>query len=124
MFPKHNILPPKGDNPIFNEMYQKKIDFHPLPFCEFFQGMDVLQIYGQETKEYIYALYFNSRLVGHVYHGDLYSEKQILQIKEQFFPPTWEEIQNYVNETSGVWYAKMHQSQYAFVFDRVLKKIE
>lgn len=124
MFPKHNILPPDAEHPLFRDAYQKRIGFSPLPFCEFFQGMDVLQIMGEETKEYIYALYFAGRLVGTAYFGDLYDEDQLLRIKKEFFPPTWEEIYDYVKEKSGVWYYKMHPSQYAFVFDKVLKKID
>lgn len=124
MFPKHNILPADAAHPLFKEMEQKKIGFSPFVFCEFFQGMEVLQVKGEETKEYVYGIYAGGRLVGTVYFGDLYNEEQLLKIKQNFFPPTWDEIQNYVNSISGVWYAKMHPSQYAFVFDKVLKKIE
>lgn len=124
MFPKHNILPADGNHPLFVDAYQKKIGFSPLPFCEFFQGMEVLQIFGEETKEYIYALYVSGRLVGAVYFGDLYDDKEIAQLKKHYFPPTWEEIEEYVKLKDGVWYSKMHPSQYAFVFDKVLKKIE
>lgn len=125
MFPKHNTLRPDNTHPLFEEMSRKRIGFSPLPFCEFFQGMEVLQIKGEETKEYVFALYAGGRLVGTVYFGDLYSDEQLLQIKQKFFPPTWDEIQNYVNEISGVWYYKMHPSQYAFVLENpnILKKI-
>ncbi|MFL9835009.1 hypothetical protein [Chryseobacterium terrae] len=123
-FPKHKILPANGDHPLFAEAYRKRIGFSPLTFCEFFQGMDVLQVMGEETKEYIYGLYFGGRLVGTAYFGNLYSDEMLLKIKKEFFPTNWEDIQKYVREKSGVWYAKMHPSQYAFVFDKVLKKIE
>ena len=122
-FPKLNILPANGDHPLFKDLHQKRIGFSPLVFCEFFQGMDVLQIYGEATKEYIFALYFAGNLVGHVYFGDKFTDADILKIKRNYFPPTWGSIQEYVNNTSDVWYYKFAPSQYAFVFDRVLKKI-
>lgn len=126
MFPKHNTLRPDNTHPLFEEMNRKNIGFSPLVLCEFFQGMEVLQVMGEETKEYMYAIYFSGRLVGSVYFGVLYTEDQQVRIKKEFFPPTWDEIQNYVNNISGVWYYKLHPSQYAFVLENpnILKKIE
>lgn len=124
MFPKHNILPADADHPLFKEAEQKCIGFSPLPFCEFFQGMDVLQMYGEDTGEYIYGLYIGGRLVGTVYYGHLYTEIQVAQLQKHYLPKDWENIPEFVLEKKGVKYCKMASSQYAFVFDRVLKKIE
>ena len=123
-FPKHNIMPPGEDHPLFLDAAKKGIGFSPFVFCEFFQGMEVLQLLGEETKEYIFGLYHGGRLVGTVYFGDLYTKEQLLRLEQEFFPATWDEIPEYEKEKSGVWYAKMHPSQYAFVFDKVLKKID
>jgi len=124
MFPKHNILPPEADHPLFKDAYQKRIGFSPLVFCEFFQGMDVLQLYGEKKKEYVYGLYMRGRLVGTVYFGDLYSDEEILQLKKYFFPEDWDDIKKYVRSKEGVQYYKMHPSQYAFVFDKLLKRLD
>lgn len=123
-FPKHNILPAAEDNPLFKELHQKRIGFSPLVFCEFFQGMDVLQIQSEKTKEYIFALYFSGNLIGHAYFGNMYSDADIIKIKQKFFPRTWDEIENYVKNTSDVWYYKFAPEQYAFVFDKLLTKIQ
>jgi len=124
MFPKHNILPADGDHPLFKEAEQKGIGFSPLPFCEFFQGMEVLELYGEETVQYVFGVYACGRLVGALYFGDLYNDKNIAQIKKHYLPKTWDEIDEYVQTKVGVKYKKMHPSQYAFVFEKVLKKIE
>lgn len=122
--PKHNIVPPGADNPLFRDAAVRQIGFSPLTFCEFFQGMDVLQLMGEETKQYVFGLYWAGRLVGTVYFGDLYTKDQVLALEKEFFPPTWDEIGKYVKSKDGVWYSKMHPSQYAFVFENVLKKID
>ena len=123
-FPKHRILPADGDHPLFRELHQKRIGFSPLIFCEFFQGMDVLQMYGEATREYIFALYFGGKLTGHAYFGDKLTDADILKIKSKYFPPTWESIQEYVNNTSDVWYYKFAPSQYAWVYEKLLKKVK
>lgn len=124
-FPKHKTLP-NPENPFLQELQQKQIGFSPLVFCEFFQGMEVLQIYGEESKEYLFAIYFSGKLVGHVYYGQKYSDAELAILKKNLIPPTWDQIFDYVKKTSGIWYSKFDQSQYAFVLQEVnlLKKIE
>lgn len=122
-FPKHNILPADCEHPLFKQLHQKRLGFSPYTFCEFFQGFDVLQIYGEKTKEYIFALYFNGNLVGHVYFGDVLTDKDIRYVQKNFMPPTWSQIDEFVKKTSEVWYSKFAPSQYAFVFDRILEKV-
>lgn len=112
------------ENQLLKDLHQKRIGFSPLVFCEFFQGMDVLQLQSVKTKEYIFALYFSGKLIGHVYLGNLYDDARIKKIKDKYFPPTWKEIQKYVNTTSAVWYCKFDRSQYAFVLENILQKIE
>jgi hypothetical protein len=124
-FPKHNIQRADLDHPFFQELHQKRIGFSPLVFCEFFQGMEVLQIYGEESKEYFFAIYFSGNLIGHIYLGDTFSDEDLATIKDKYFPPTWDQIYEYVKTTSGVWYHKCEPSQYAFVLQEpnIVKKI-
>lgn len=103
------------NNPLFKKLYQKRIGFSPLLFCEFFQGMDVLQIYGEESKEYFFAIYFSGNLVGHIYFGEKFSNTDLARIIEKYFPPTWDQIYDYVKNNSGVWYYKFDSTQYAYV---------
>lgn len=121
--PKHKLLP-NPENPLLKEMEQKQIGFSPLVMCEFFEGMDVLQIYGNTSKEYIFALYLGGKLCGHVYFGSVYTEKQIQNIKERFFPPTWDQIYEYVKKGSEAWYYTFAPSQYAFIMEKVVQKID
>ncbi len=123
MFPKHHIIR-DPQNPIWNEIEQKKLEYSPLVMCSFFQGMDVLQLYGLESKEYIYGVYFAGRLRGTLYFGDLCTEEQIFEIKRDYFPENWEDIYEYVKEKSDVWYCKLDPSNYAFVLENpnILKK--
>jgi hypothetical protein len=123
MLPKHNLLQ-NPENPLFNDWEEKQIGFSPLVFCEFFQGMEVLQVYGEQTKEYVFALYFSGKLVGHAYFGKKLTLEDIMKIQKKYFPPTWDRIQEYVKKTSDVWYYQYHPSQYAFVMEKVLKKLK
>lgn len=127
-FPKHTIVrDPEIEKNISDDHWQaqaqKRIDFSPFNICEFFTDMEVLQIFGEETKEYVFGLYKSGLLIGTAYFGSLYSDKDLLQIKREFIPEKWDDIPNYVKEKSGVWYYKFHQSQYAWIYDRVLTKI-
>ncbi|WP_300685499.1 hypothetical protein [Chryseobacterium sp.] len=113
-FPKHKIL----------QEPQKRIDFCPILICEFFTDMEVLQVFGEETKEYIFGLYKSGLLIGTAYFGNLYNDKDLLQIKREFIPEKLDDVQKYVKEKSGVWYSKFHQSQYAWISDRIITKVK
>ncbi len=123
-FSTHNIVRSQI-NPLYDEMATKALSFSPLVFCEFFQGMEVLQVKGEETNEYIFGVYAGGRLVGTLYFGHLYTENQLQQIRSEYFPELWDQISNYENEKSGVWYSKLDPSQYAFVLENpnIIKKI-
>lgn len=128
-FPKQNIIrDPERETKISSDHWQaqaqKRIDFSPFNICEFFTDMEVLQIFGEATKEYVYALYKGGHLVGTAYFGTLYKDKDLLNIKKEFIPEKLDDIGKYVKEKSGVWYAKFHQSQYAWIYDRVLTKVK
>lgn len=120
-----NIIPDTENN-LLQELNKNMNSFSPLVFCEFFQGMEVLQIYGEETKEYIFAHYFSGKLVGHTYLGSYFTESEIGTLKRNYFPPTLDMVDEYVKKTDGIWYYKYDQSQYAFVLQQpcVLQKLE
>lgn len=103
---------------------QKLICFNPMFFCEFFEGMDVLQVYGEESKEYIFGLYFSGKYCGHVYFGEKFTQEKLAEICSVLMPPTWDKIQEYVNNCAGVWYYKYDQSQYAWIYEKVITKTE
>lgn len=128
-FPKQNILAdPEIERNISNDHWraqaQKRIDFSPFNICEFFIDMEVLQIYGEETKEYVFGLYKCGRLIGTAYFGDLYTDKDLYLIKRDYIPEKWDDINEYVKEKEGVWYCTFHQSQYAWIYDRILTKVK
>lgn len=129
MFPKYNnVRVPEVERQIVADHQEacerKQIEFRPLSICEFFTDMDVLQIRGEESGELVFGIYFGGRLVGHVYLGDLYSHKQLIYIVENFLPKHWNEIDEYARTTSEVWYAKFDPSQYAWIYERILTKID
>lgn len=123
MFPKNNLLP-NTENPLLSMLNQKSIGFSPLVFCEFYQGFQVLQIQGIETKEYIFGNYFNGKYSGHIYFGDVLSQTEVAKICELYMPKYWHQIKDYVIlHCEKTWYYKFHQSQYAFVLENVLQKV-
>ena len=108
---------------IFKDFAQKLIEFQGYSICDFFANMDVLQIHGNKSKQDIFAIYFGGRLVGTIYLGDLYSENDLIIIKKKFVPPKWEEICQYAIKTSEVWYHKLEQQHYAWIYKKVLKEV-
>ncbi|HAY3533748.1 hypothetical protein [Elizabethkingia anophelis] len=128
-FPKHNVIPDKDiERTIVNSHHkacnQYKLEFHPFSICEFFVDMDVLQLQSDKTKEYVFGSYFKGRLVGITYFGSLYSEKDLALIQEKYMPKTWDEIEDYVDNSDGIWYWKYHRSQYAWIYNRILTKVK
>ena len=123
-FPKNQLLP-NTENPLLSDMLQKRIGFSPLVLCEFYEGFEVLQIQGNESKEYFFGNYFNGKYCGHIYFGEKYTQIEAAKLCNKFMPKNWDQIQQYVNDYgSEVWYWKFHQSQYAFLLQNVLQKIE
>lgn len=105
------------------QMQPKKSGDHPLFLCEFFEGMDVLQIQGIATGEFLFGMYFSGKLCGHVYFGENFTAEQATEVSKTFLPPTWDDIQNYVDDHDGViWYHKFAPSQYAWIYERILEK--
>ncbi len=99
---------------------KKQQDF-PLFMCEFFEGFEVLQTQGIESKEYIWGIYFGNKYCGHIYLGDRWTPTGIAQICKKVMPPTWNEIDDYVFERFGkTWYWKMHPDQYSWIYEKVI----
>lgn len=123
-FPKNNLLP-NPENPLLSEMLQKRIGFSPLVICDFYEGFEVLQIYGNESKEYIFGNYWNGNFVGFIYLGDKWDLKKVTEICEIYMPKKWDEIWDYhIKYGDKIWYHKYPNSHYAFVMEKTLKKLE
>lgn len=98
----------------------KKQNEFPLFMCEFFEGFEVLQTQGHESKEYIWGIYFSNQYCGHIYFGEKYTATQVARICIGIMPPHWDQIEEYVNTKGDIWYTKMHPSQYAWIYERVI----
>lgn len=115
---------PANETPELKELSLKKIGFDPLYFCEFFEGKKILQIYGEESKEYIHGIYRYDEFCGFVYLGEKLSWKEVAEIADFYFPKHLCYLQDYVNKFWGkIWYWEFDQNQYAFIYQRVVKKI-
>lgn len=125
-FPKNKILPNNEDAlKAVRGKTIKKLEFSPLFFCEFFEGMEVLQLQGQNSKEYLYGLYWSGKLVGHCYFGELYSQKEVTALIKKYMPPTYDELHEYYkNFGDEIWYYKHSSTAYAWIYEQVLQKVE
>ena len=123
-FPKHQIAL-ESKNKLLQELHQKRIGFSPFVFCEFFQGMNVLQVYGHNSGEYTFGLYDSAgNYIGHVYFGTKYDQVEIARICVQYMPPNYNQVFEYIKNNEDATYMKFDNSSYAFVLEKVLKKIE
>ena len=117
---------PKKQNPaqVLDGLQIKKQEDFPLFMCEFFEGFEVLQTQGIKSGEYLFGIYFRNQLCGHIYFGDRWTQPQAAQICKDIMPPTWQQIEEYVIlKCEKAHYWKMDQSQYAWIYERVIKKI-
>ena len=123
-FPDHKILPADKSSWLSAALEQKLLEFSPYTICEFYQGFDVLQLYGNESKEYIFGNYFNGKYCGYIYLGDKYSLEEVSKICEIYMPKNWKDVSEYhLKFSSEIWYNKLKPSQYAWIFNKVLQKI-
>lgn len=125
-FSQNNIILNNEDAmKVLQDKTIRQIGFSPMFFCEFFQGMEVLQMRGNESKEYIFGIYWSRRLVGHCYFGERYTVADLIKLVGTYMPPTIEELKEYdLKYGSDIWYCKFHPSQYAWIYDRVITPIE
>lgn len=127
-FPQHNIIP---DNELVRDLWdehlracsQKRIGFQPFAICDFFTDMQVLQVYSERRKEAVYGIYLNRKNCGMIYTGEKYSEADLQQIKADFIPEFWDDIDLYIREKSGIWYQRFPLSHFAWIYDRILTKV-
>lgn len=125
MFPKHNII---EDNEIAKKNLRgkeiKRIEFAPMFYCEFFEGMEVIQMQSKKTNEYVFGIYWCCRLVGHCYFGNLYDANRLQEIIRAYMPPTLEDVGKYDLEFgSEIWYYRYTAQQYAWIYQNVITKI-
>ncbi|WP_018676098.1 hypothetical protein [Riemerella columbina] len=124
MFPKHDIV--KDSNVAKKNILgyaPKMIGLVPLSICEFFSEMYVIQLQSRETKEYIYGIYLNNKLVGHCYFGTKYTYTHQLKIINEYMPPEYDQAKEYSLKHSNIWYSYFAPEQYAWIYQKVITKI-
>ncbi len=99
------------------------VGLSPLVFCEFFQGMEVIQMQGKKSKECIFGVYFNNNKVGHIYLGGVYNRFEVRALSDKYLPPHMDELKQYVRRSKGVWYYQYPGEKYVWVMNKVLKKL-
>lgn len=123
-FPKNNLrqfIP--ETNKAVSGMVPKMIGFTPMAFCDFFENLNVIQTYSEKHKEYIQGIYFQGKLVGHIYLGSKYTDLQILEIVEKKMPKEYDQMLDYVKDNANISYCKYDHSHYAFVYENIIKKV-
>jgi hypothetical protein len=125
IFPEHNILPADKDSWLSKEVNQKLIEFTPFAMCSFYEGFQVLQIQGIESQEYFFGNYFNGEYKGYIYLGTKFSQLDAAKVCELYMPKKWDEIFEYFKKYGDkIYYSKYPDSQYAWIFKKILKKTE
>lgn len=115
---------PSNETPELRAASQLKIGFDPIYFCEFFEGKQVLQLQGKESKEFIHGIYRFNEFVGFVYLGNKFSLVDVAKLCEVYMPKHLCFLDDYVDKYwDEIWYWKFCESQYAFVYQSVIKKI-
>lgn len=124
MFPEHNILPADQDSWFSKSIEQKLLEFTPYSMCSFYAGFTILQVYGEESKEYFFGNYFNGEYCGCIYSGDKFTHLEVAKICEVFMPKKIEDLKQYIIDFGDkVWYYQPPLEQYAWIFNRVLIKL-
>lgn len=123
-FPKTKSAPGiENQKKALANLQPKKQGEVPIAMCEFFEGFEVLQTQGISSGEYIWGIYFSNQYCGHVYFGEKWTQKDVAQICADIMPPHWNQIDEYVDlKSEKAWYHKMHPSQYAWIYERVITK--
>ena len=123
-FPKTKSAPGiENQKKALANLQQKKQDDVPLFMCEFFEGFEVLQTQGHNSKEYIFGIYFSNQYCGHIYFGEQFSQKQVADMCADIMPKNWNQISDYVHKKFGkVSYWKMAPEQYSWIYERVITK--
>ena len=123
-FPDHKILPADKSSWLSAAFEQKKIEFSPFKICSFYSELEVIQIQGEESKEYFFGNYYQGKYCGHIYFGDKYNQVQAAKICDVYMPPELSQLNEFAKKYGGVvWYCRYDPSQYAWIFDKILQKI-
>ncbi|WP_278380964.1 hypothetical protein [Chryseobacterium arthrosphaerae] len=123
-YPEHNIVPADQDSWFGKALEQKLIEFTPYTLCSFYKGFTVLQMYGEESKEYFFGNYFNGKYCGYIYVGNVFSQLEAASVCEQLMPKDLSELKKCIIENcEKVSYSHFPMSQYAWIYDRVISKI-
>ena len=122
-FPNYSLVPGSGEE-FLQQLRQKSIGFSPYVFCEFFQGMNVLQVYGHKSGEFFFGIYDPvGDYIGQLYFGSKFKLEEVAKICQICMPKKFNELSDFVKKNVDVSYYKFDQSQYAFVLEQVLQKV-
>ena len=122
-FPKHQIAL-ESKNKFLQELHQKSIGFSPFVFCEFFQGMTVLRVYGKTSGETFFGIYDSAgNYIGQLYFGSTFSQDKVARICNLCMPPKYSQLYEFIKTHDDVEYLPFDNDQYAFVLEKVLQKI-
>ncbi len=123
-FPEHNIIPAGQESWFGKAVEQKLLEFTPFTICSFYKGFTVLQMYGEESKEYFFGNYFNGKYCGCIYAGNVFTQLEAARVCEKLMPKNISELKNYIIENSEkVSYTHFPMTQYAWIYDRIISEI-
>ncbi|WP_312390854.1 hypothetical protein [Chryseobacterium sp.] len=123
-FPEHNILPADQESWLGKALEQKLIEFTPYTLCSFYKGFTVLQMYGEESKEYFFGNYFNGIYCGYIYCGDKFTQLEAARICDAYMPKDIRELRKCAVEfCEKVSFYQFPTTQYAWIYDRVISKV-
>lgn len=103
---------------------QQLLEFQPQVICTAYQGFEVLQIQGLDSKEYWFGNYFKGKYCGYIYWGDKFTHKQSFVVCKEYMPPHLDLLDEY-DEKYGhkIWYKKIDTAEYAWLCEKLLVKI-
>lgn len=123
-FPEHKIIPADQESWIGKAIEHKLLEFTPFTICSFYKGFTVLQMYGEESKEYFFGNYFNGKYCGYIYAGNVFTQLEAARVCEKLMPKDLSDLQDYIIENcEKVSYSQFPMSQYAWIYDRILSEI-
>lgn len=102
---------------------QKLLEFKPYAICSAYQGFEVVQIQGIESKEFFFGNYFNGKFTGYIYCGEMFTQKEAFLVCQEYLPDHLEDLDEYDEiYRDKIWYLKLPSSQYAWICEKVLLK--
>lgn len=123
-FPNDKNLAADKDSWLAKAVDQKLLESTSYSICSFYEGFTVLQIFGEESKEYFFGNYFNGRYCGHIYMGRKFTQVEVAAACNIYMPPELKDLHEYeLKFGDKVWYHVYTEDQYAWIFNQVVTKV-